>query len=116
MKDQECFSCKFSGLDEESYHLCFEEDEISVLSLSNAVSPVLVSGIQSTYSILSGSALLFLFIRFINFWSLVSMYYFLNIETMPYFLLQFLSKIFTILYGSVFEYFGIDLSQFTMKI
>lgn len=87
-----------------------------MLSLSNAVSPVLVSGIQSTYSILSGSALLFLFIRFINFWSLVSMYYFLNIKTMHYFLLQFLSKIFTIFYGSVFEYFGIDLSQFTMKI
>lgn len=84
--------------------------------LSNTVAPVLVSGIQSTYSILSGSALLFLFIRFINFWSLVSMYYFLNIDSMPYFLLQFLSKIFTILYGSVFEYFGIDVTEVNMGI
>mgnify|MGYP000844692294 FL=1 len=46
----------------------------------------------------------------------MSVYYFLNINAILYFLLELLSKIFNILYGSVFSFFGIDINSISMGI
>jgi hypothetical protein len=72
--------------------------------------------IKISYSVISGSGLFFLVLRYINFWSLISIYYFLNIEAVPYFLSEVLSHIFNILEGSMFEYLGIDISFVNMGI
>lgn len=97
-----CLNCKYASITSDFYSLCFQDNEITVLAYTTTITPALTSTIHTTYSLLSSSALLFLFLRFINFWSIISLYYFLNIDEIPFFLLEILSKIFNILYGSVF--------------
>lgn len=106
----ECRSCFYDskGLTD-SFEECFSKNEQDLMEKSAAVVQV-VSVVVSTFAtFLNIFGLLFLFLKLINNWNIICLYFFVPIE-LPFFLDNVLKMLFSNFNSSVLETLGIPLN------
>lgn len=107
--DGSCESCYFNsaGLTDH-FDECFSKNEQLVMETSEATVKVISVLVSNFAVVLNLCGLLFLFLKLVNNWNIISFYFFVQIET-PFFLENVLKMIFTNINSSVLQTVGINI-------